>query len=66
VKRVKIDIQDLLMVLNAMVDSAGTTDVIFFEHNSLPALADASDPDNIITFETFDDTQETKDGDAIH
>jgi hypothetical protein len=64
-KKIKIDVQDLLVVLEAMLDS-GTRNIIFFEHNNLPAIADAEDPDNIITFQTYDPSEETKDGDSIH
>lgn len=64
-KKIKIDIRDLMVVLEAMLDQ-GTIEIIFFEHNNLPAIADADDPDNIITFQTYDDEVETKDGDSIH
>lgn len=64
-KKVKIDIQDLLTVLNAMVDSGGTTEIIFFEHNNLPAIRDANDEDSCITFETFDESED-KDGNIRH
>jgi len=64
-KKVKISLQDLLVVLQAM-DENGTEDIIFFEKNGVPALCDAEEPDNIITFQTFDPEQETKDGDQIH
>lgn len=64
-RKVKISLQDLLVVLQAMEEN-GTTDIIVFDHNGLPAIADADEQDNIITFQTFDDTKETKDGDPIH
>lgn len=64
-RKVKIDLQDILVVLQAMEEN-GTKQVIFFEKDGLPSICDAEEPDNIIMFQTFDDTQETKDGDAIH
>lgn len=64
-KKIKIDIRDLLVVLEAMIEN-GTSEIIFFEHGELPAIADADDPDNIIAFQTYDEEQETKDGDQIH
>lgn len=64
-KKIKIDITDLMVVLEAMVEG-GTTEIIFFEHGGLPAIADADEPDSCITFQTFDPTEETKDGDKVH
>lgn len=64
-KKIKISLQDLLVVLQAMAEN-GTEEIIFFEKNGVPALSDAEEPDNIITFQTFDPEQETKDGDSIH
>ncbi len=51
-KKVKIELEELLAVLEAMRDSGGTTEIIIFEHNSLPAICDANEPDNIVTFRT--------------
>ena len=56
---------DLLIVLEAMQEQ-GTTSIIFFEYENMPAIADAETPENSITFQTFDPTDETKDGDKIH
>lgn len=64
-KTVKIDLQDILVVLDAMAEN-GTQQVIFFEKDGLPAICDAEEPDNIIMFQTFDSEVENKDGDAIH
>jgi len=65
VKKIKIDIRDLLTVLEAM-QADGTTDIIFFEHGELPAIADADYPDDVIAFQIYDESQENKDGEAIH
>lgn len=54
-KKVKISLDDLLVVLEAMRDSAGTQDVIFFEYKGMPALCDADDQDNIVTFAAVDE-----------
>lgn len=64
-RKVKINLDDILIVLDAMKEN-GTEDVIFFEHGGLPAIADADEPDNIVTFQTFDPDLENKDGDPIH
>lgn len=64
-KRIKLDIDDLLIVLEAMREN-GTKNIILFEHEDFPAIADYDEPDNIIAFQTYDDDVETKDGDNIH
>lgn len=65
-KKIAIDLQDLIDVLVAMRDSGGTTQVVIFEHNGLPTLCDKDDPENIIQFQVFDKEQETKNGDPVH
>lgn len=62
-KRIKIGLEDILVVLEAM-HANGTKDIIFFDHEGLPAIADADEPENMITFQTFDD--EINDADAVH
>lgn len=64
-KRVKIDLNDLMVVLEAMKEN-GTTEIVFFEHGNLPAISDAADMDSVITFQTFDPEQEDKDGNIKH
>lgn len=64
-KKVKICLSDLLVVLDAMAEN-GTQDIIFLDHGGLPAIADADEPENLITFQTFDPTEETKEGDPVH
>ena len=54
-----------MIVLEAMIEQ-GTTEIIFFEFNEMPAIADAETPENSITFQTFDPETENKDGDKIH
>jgi hypothetical protein len=66
-KKVKISLDDLLVVLEAMKDSAGTKDIMFFEFNGMPAICDAEDPDNIITFQAVSETGEVDtDEETIH
>lgn len=65
-KKVKINLDDLVVVLEAMRDTNGTKEIVFFEHNNLPAIADADEPESLITFQTYDPDQEDKDGNAIH
>ncbi len=49
--KVRISIDDLLMVLETMKETAGTTEVVIFEYEGRPAIADAVNPDEgIITF----------------
>ena len=64
-KKIKVALDDILIVLDAMKDH-GTQDVIFFEHGGMPALCDADEPDNIITFQTFDPEDEPDEDDSIH
>ena len=60
-KSVKINLDDILIVLDAM-KANGTEDVLIFEHEGIPALADAAEPDNMITFQTFDPDENTSEG----
>ncbi len=57
-KKVKVPLEDLIQVLEAMRDTGGTTEVIFFSWKGMPALADALSPENIITFQTTEVTEE--------
>lgn len=63
-KKIKINIDDLIQVLEVLRDNGGTKDVIFFEYNNLPAMADAAEPENIIMFQSVEGTAE--DEDVIH
>lgn len=49
-RKIKINIDDLIQVLEILRDN-GTKNVMFFEHNDLPAMADADDPESIIMFQ---------------
>lgn len=62
-KKIRLPLLDLLVVLEAM-NEQGTTEIILFEHDDLPAIADAAEPENYITFQT--DEMENEDGDKIH
>lgn len=62
-KRVKIALEDILVVLEAM-QANGTKDIIVFDNDGTPAIADAEEPENMVTFQTFDD--EINDADAVH
>ncbi len=65
-KKVKISIQDLLVVLDAMVEN-NTTDIIFFSYNDYPAIADADDPDSVITFQSVsEDGTVNEDDEQVH
>lgn len=57
-KRIKLNIDDLISVLEALKESGGTKEVIFFEYKDLPALADADEPENIIMFQAVEEGQE--------
>lgn len=65
-RKVKINLKDLITVLEAMQDSGGATEIILFEHEGYPALSDADNQENVITFQAYDEEAETKDGDSIH
>lgn len=64
-KKIKVNLDDILIVLEAMKEN-GTQDVVFFEHEGMPAIADADEPENIVRFQTFDPELEDKDGNAVH
>lgn len=65
-KTVKINLLDVLAVLEAMKDS-GTQDILVFDHEGIPAIADANEPENMVTFTTFDGEEEMiKDGEELH
>lgn len=63
-KKIKLDIDDLITVLDAMKEN-GTTSVIFFEYEDAPAMADADEPENIILFQA-DGEVENDPNEAIH
>ena len=63
-KRIKISIDDILAVLEAMKEN-GTVDIIMFELDGLPALTDADDPDSAITFRTVSESGEVDEKDEI-
>lgn len=66
-KKVKISLDDLLVVLEAMRETAGTQDILFFEFNGMPAICDAEDPDNIVTFQSVSETGEVDtDEEIVH
>lgn len=54
----------MVIVLEAMIEQ-GTTDIILFEYKGHPAIADAEHPDDIITFQTYNE-DEPKDTDNVH
>jgi hypothetical protein len=64
-KKIKIDIHDLLAVLEAMIESNGTKEIIFFEHGQYPAICDADDPDSIISFASVNESGEVDETDEV-
>lgn len=65
-KRVKISIEDLMAVLEAMSEN-GTKEIIFFEYNNMPAVCDADEPDNVISFQSVsEDGTVNEDDEVIH
>lgn len=64
-KKVRISLDDVLVVLEAM-QANGTKDIIVFDHEGVPALADADEPDNMITFQAFDSDDEFNEDGKIH
>lgn len=61
-KRIKISIDDLLAVLEAMKEN-DTTEIIFFEHSGYPAIMDAEDNGQVISFQGVDENGELTDED---
>lgn len=64
-RKIKIDIRDLAVVLETMIEE-GVTEIIISEHRGLPAIADAENPQDLITFQVYNEEEETKDGDKLH
>jgi hypothetical protein len=67
-KKIKIPIDELITVLEAMKESGGTTQIIIFEQNGIPAICDADEQENYILFQTEgEDPGETNDdGENLH
>lgn len=63
-KKIKVAIDDLLVVLEAMKEN-GTTDIMIFEYNGSPAICDSSEPDNIISFQTVSENGDVED-ETVH
>lgn len=59
-KSVTISIEDLMVVLEALKEN-GSTEIMLFEYNGAPAMSDASEPDNIISFQTESANGEVED-----
>lgn len=66
-KKVKVPLPDFISVLEAM-EEAGALDVIIFDYQGMPAIADADDPDNFVTFQVVEGDEEfvNEDGDQVH
>lgn len=66
-KKIKISIDDLLVVLEAMKETNNTTEVIIFEYEGYPAITDANDTENVITFRSVNEKGEVDtDEETIH
>lgn len=66
-KKVKISLDDLLVVLEAMKETNNTKDIMFFEFNNMPAICDADEPDNVITFQSVtEDGEVNEDDETVH
>lgn len=66
-KKIKISLDDLLVVLEAMKDSGGTKEILFFEYQGYPAICDANDPESVITFAAVNELGEVdEDLENIH
>ncbi len=65
-KKIKISLDDLVTVLDAMKEN-GTNEIFFFVYNDYPAICDADDPDSVITFQSVNDKGEVnEDDEQIH
>jgi hypothetical protein len=66
-RKVKISLDDLLVVLESMKETGGTQEITFFEYNGMPAICDSNDPDNIITFQSVNEAGEVnEDDETVH
>lgn len=63
-RKIKIPLEDLLAVLEALREG-GTKDIVFFTHNDLPAIADFDDMDQVITFQSVDAEGKVDDEDEV-
>lgn len=64
-RKIKVPLEDILIVLEAMMHQ-GTTDIIIFNYNGVPAIADANEPENIITFATEDHDPTLEEDGGLH
>lgn len=62
IKKIKISLSDFIGLLESMRDENNTQDIVIFEYKGLPALCDADDMENIITFQT---TSSEEDADQL-
>lgn len=66
-KKLSIPLNDLLIVLEALRDDCGTTDLVVSERDGYLCLADANDEENIVSFRPEDEEVETNDdGENLH
>lgn len=64
IKKIKISLDDLLVVLDAMKEN-GTRDIYFFSYNDYPAICDSDDPESVITFQSVNETGEVNEDEEI-
>ena len=65
-KKIKISLDDLLAALEVCKE-AGWRNVMIFELNNYPAVADADDPDQVITFQSVNENGEVdEDDETVH
>jgi len=66
-KKLSIPLNDLLIVLEALRDDCGTTNLLVSEQDGYLCLADENDPENIVSFRPENEEVETNDdGESLH
>lgn len=64
-KKVKIELEDLLIVLEAM-SSNGTKEIIIFDYEGVPAICDADSQEDVITFATTGSGEDSDMDEDLH
>lgn len=64
-KKISIPLEDLLIMLEALQDN-GCNDIVIFEHEGMPAIADINNPDDLITFRVSEEDEETSETEKVH
>lgn len=64
-KKIRLNIDDLITVLESLRDSGGTTEIIILDHDGYPAIVDANEQENVIMFQV-DESEPVDPEDQVH